>query len=177
VGLADLERWELQLAERLPVHMLPRTVVSLDALPLTANGKIDRAAVTRLVAEALGTGADGADGALTPPGSALEAVVVSVWAEVLERELIGVDQSLFAVGGDSVLATVIVSRLRELLDTAEVSVRMMFGAPTPAGLAAAMLAGSTDPGRLAAVAEIVADVAALSDDEVEQALSDPVRRG
>ncbi|HEY9415765.1 MAG TPA: phosphopantetheine-binding protein, partial [Pseudonocardia sp.] len=168
---------ERELADRLPSHMLPRTVVVLDTLPLTANGKIDRPVVTRLVAEAAGADSDG-DSDETGPGprTPLEQVVAMVWREVLERDRIGVEQSLFSAGGDSVLATVIVARLRELLDTAEVSVRMMFGAPTVAGLAAAMTAASSDPQRLAAVAEIVLEVHTMSDDEVAHELAAPVEQ-
>jgi mycobactin phenyloxazoline synthetase len=77
------------------------------------------------------------------------------------------------VGGDSVLATVIVSRLRETLDTDEVSVRMLFGAPTIAGLAAAMLRAASDPSRLEAVAEIVVQVESMSDDDVSRELAGP----
>jgi mycobactin phenyloxazoline synthetase len=168
---ADPEAVLGALGERLPSHMLPRAVIALDELPLTANGKIDRTAVTRLVSEA-----DGPDG-YAAPRTPLESVVAATWAEVLERDRVGVDQSLFSVGGDSVLATVIVSRLRELLDTAAVSVRMLFGAPTVAGLATAMTRAAPDPDRLAAVAGIVLDVAALSDDDVARELDEHADAG
>ncbi|MCF7549505.1 amino acid adenylation domain-containing protein [Pseudonocardia sp. WMMC193] len=153
-----------ELGTRLPPHMMPRTVLALDAMPLTPNGKLDRAAVRSRVAAASG------DQAPVAPRTALETVIAHVWQSVLEQDAIGVTHSLFAVGGDSVLATLIVSRLRETLDTREVSVRMLFGAPTIAGLAAAMLAASTEPDRLREVAEIVLEVEAMSEEEAADAV-------
>ncbi|GAA4548990.1 amino acid adenylation domain-containing protein [Pseudonocardia xishanensis] len=161
------EAWlRADLDARLPVHMVPRIVVVLDDLPLTANGKIDRQAVLRQVAASGGARPDA-----RAPRTPLERVIADVWAEVIGLERIGSDDSLFAVGGDSVLATAIVAVLRERLDTDEVSVRMLFGSPTVAGLAAAMLAGSGDPDRLAAVAGIAADVSAMSDTDIAAELA------
>jgi len=152
------------LEERLPPHMVPRTVVPLAEIPLTANGKLDRKAVRLLAADA------GGAETVVAPRTPLEHVIALVWASVLELDTVGVTSSLFAVGGDSVLATVIVSRLRETLDTGEVSVRMLFGAPTVAGLAAAMLQASTEPDRLRQVAEIVLEVESMSEDEAAEAV-------
>jgi len=155
---------QASLEERLPPHMVPRTVVPLAEIPLTANGKLDRKAVRLLAADA------GGAETVVAPRTPLEHVIALVWASVLELDTVGVTSSLFAVGGDSVLATVIVSRLRETLDTGEVSVRMLFGAPTVAGLAAAMLQASTEPDRLRQVAEIVLEVESMSEDEAAEAV-------
>jgi mycobactin phenyloxazoline synthetase len=153
-----------ELPAALPPHMVPHAVVALETVPLSANGKVDRTAVRRLVAERVGDGTD-----LVPPDSALERVLAGVFAEVLETGPVGVQTSLFALGGDSVLVTVIVSRLRELLDTDAVSARTVFAQPTVRGLAAALR--EREPDRIDAVAEVVDEIEALSDDELDRALA------
>lgn len=106
------------------------------------------------------------------PRTDLEKVVALVWADVLGVAEVGVTDEFFALGGDSVIATSLITRLRESLDTAEISVRMLFAAPTVAGLAAKMLEAEEEAGRLAQVAEIYLEIEALSDEDVVSALED-----
>jgi mycobactin phenyloxazoline synthetase len=160
-GPDDVAGW---LRESLPPHMLPRAIVALDQVPLTANGKIDRRAVRRLVADRVDDGEES-----VPPATALERVVARAFAAVLETDQVGVETSLFALGGDSVLVTVIVSRLRELLDTDAISARTVFAAPTVRGVAEALRAG--DPDRMDAVAAVVDEVESMTDDDVERDLA------
>jgi mycobactin phenyloxazoline synthetase len=162
-GSADPDTVSRRLAQALPPHMLPRAVLPLERVPLSANGKIDRRAVRRLAAERV----DDAS-AHVPPDSALERVVARVWEDVLGCGPVGVETPLFALGGDSVLVTVIVSRLRELLDTEALSARTVFAHPTVRGTAEALRAGDAE--RLDAVAEIVDEIESLSADEIDQAL-------
>ena len=152
----------------LPPHMLPRAVVPLDQVPLTANGKIDRRTVRRLVADRVDDGE-----ASVPPATALERVVSRAFAAVLDTDRVGVETSLFALGGDSVLVTVIVARLRELLDTDAVTARMVFAAPTVRGVATAVRV--TDPERIDAVAAVVDEVESMTDDDVERDLAESSR--
>ncbi len=158
----------------LPPHMVPDRVVTLERLPLTANGKIDRASVGALLERAAGAPA----AARTPPRTDLERVVMKTWQELLavpggDAPEFGVSDDFFALGGDSVLATALVARLRQELDTVDVSVRTLFGAPTVAGLAERMRQAETALGRLERVAAIVLEIAALSDDEVAARLDEP----
>jgi len=165
-GDADGEEVRAWLRTMLPPHMVPSRVVTLGELPLTANGKVDRRAVAAAWAS------EDASGTYVAPRTALEKVVTKVWAEVLEVERVGLDDQFFGLGGDSVLATMIVGRLREALDTAEVSVRTLFAALTAGGMARRLADDETVPGRFEQVAEIYLEIDALSEDELDSELQE-----
>ncbi|MQS39560.1 non-ribosomal peptide synthetase, partial [Streptomyces katsurahamanus] len=113
-------------ADRLPAYMVPSAVVVRESLPVTVNGKLDR---TALPAPDF-AGLTGGRGPATPT----EEVVAGLFVEVLGAERVGAEDSWFDLGGDSLLAMRLVSRIRSVLDT-EVSIRELFTAPTVAGVA------------------------------------------
>ncbi|GAA2106806.1 hypothetical protein GCM10009759_45370 [Kitasatospora saccharophila] len=121
------------LLAELPDYLVPSSFTQLDAMPLTPNQKIDRAALADLATPSGG----GATGRRRAPGTALEATVAAVFAEVLGVESVSVDDDFFAMGGHSLLATRLWSRLRSVLDT-EFALRQVLDTPTAAGLAAAL---------------------------------------
>ena len=129
---AELGDW---LRSRLPPYMVPSAFVAIDAVPLTANEKIDRLALARLAAEGTAGSAE-----WVAPSGALETAVAEVFGELLEVERVGARDDFFALGGHSLLATRLVSRLRRRF-AVEVPVRQVFETPTVAALAAALGAG------------------------------------
>ncbi|MBA3825727.1 MAG: amino acid adenylation domain-containing protein, partial [Ktedonobacterales bacterium] len=122
------------LAQRLPNYMVPAAMVVMEALPLTANGKVNR----RALPVPLWTAPEDDVAPRTPR----EAQVAAIWAEVLHRDKVGVTADFFALGGHSLLATRLITRLRAALGQ-EVTLRMLFAAPTVAGLVAQLGEGDT----------------------------------
>ncbi|WKZ11826.1 MAG: amino acid adenylation domain-containing protein [Gammaproteobacteria bacterium] len=120
------------LAEQLPGYMVPGEFVVVAQLPLTANGKLDRA---RLPAPRWGEGSGEVSGRVAPR-NALEEALAGLFGEVLGRG-VGIHDDFFALGGHSLLATRLIARIRDALEV-EVALRELFERPTVAGLAGAL---------------------------------------
>ena len=118
------------LLRALPDYMMPAAFVSLAAIPLTPNGKVDRRALEKMDVTAA------ASREYTAPRNATEAGLVAIWAEVLKREpeTIGVDDDFFELGGHSLLATQLVSKIRSQADV-DLPLRTVFERPSVAELA------------------------------------------
>ncbi|MCV7175122.1 non-ribosomal peptide synthetase [Mycolicibacterium sphagni] len=129
-GSAAVDSLRGQLGKELPPHMIPQHIEVLDRIPYTVGGKVDRRTVARQLAENAESAA-GHRPATGPLQSALAAIVTGV----LGVARLGVDDDFFAVGGDSVLATTVVARIRQWLDISEVSVADFFATRTIEGLA------------------------------------------
>lgn len=125
-GDADPAEVRAALARELPEHMVPAAVVALEAFPLSPNGKLDRRELPAPVfAGGAGTRA---------PASAREAALTRLFTEVLEVAAVGPDDAFFDLGGTSLLAVRLVTRVREECGT-ELTIGSLFEAPTPAALA------------------------------------------
>ncbi|MBG6090821.1 non-ribosomal peptide synthetase [Actinomadura viridis] len=142
----DPEELRAHVRASLPDSMVPAAVVVLDALPLTPNGKVDTKALPKPEIDVAGSGASGT-AAYRAPRDAREEVIAGVLAGLLGVPRVGIDDDFFALGGNSLIAMRVVSRLRRALST-ELPVRALFEAPTVARLAALLddLAGTADPG-------------------------------
>jgi amino acid adenylation domain-containing protein len=125
-GTADPAGMRTALADRLPAYMVPAAVVVIDALPLTVNGKLDKRALPAPEYQ------DGDD--YRAPATPIEEILASIYARVLGVERVGVDDSFFDLGGDSLSAMRLVAAVNTGLD-AGLAVRAVFEAPTVARLA------------------------------------------
>ncbi|HEU5379577.1 MAG TPA: amino acid adenylation domain-containing protein [Ktedonobacteraceae bacterium] len=120
------------LKQRLPDYMIPSAFVTLEQLPVTPNGKVDRQALpppTQWKSDRLATS--------VAPRTPVEEILAAIWTQVLGTDSVGVQDNFFELGGHSLLATQVISRMRDVLSV-EISLRSLFEAPTIAELASSV---------------------------------------
>ncbi len=130
------------LKEKLPRHMVPSIFVSLDKMPRNSTGKIDFNRLPKPVFDIWQQ-----PQSFKEPDTELEWIIAQIWEEVLSKEKVGINDSLFDLGGDSLSATRIIARVNMTLGT-ELSLRAIFDAPTIAGCALAVEAWLYENSRL-----------------------------
>ncbi|MCA1615652.1 MAG: amino acid adenylation domain-containing protein [Acidobacteria bacterium] len=161
-----IPRLRAHLEQRLPDYMVPSAFVVLDSLPLNANGKVDRRALP-------------APDALRPeleesyvaPRGAVEEQVAAVWRQVLGTERVGIHDNFFDLGGHSLIATQIVSRLCDAF-AMELPLRQLFESPTVAGLAAAVVRRQAEQADEELLARALGELEQLSEEEVRALLEE-----
>jgi aryl carrier-like protein len=168
------------LAAKLPEYMVPAVFVPLPALPLTANGKLDRAALP-----APGSRRPDLEKAYVAPRSPVEESLAEIWSEVLGLDRIGVLDSFFALGGDSIRSVRAVALAKER--GIEVSVEQLFRRQTIDALAADLAAGGTGDAAAPAakpaaageeaLSRMVAELEELSEEEVGARLRERAATG
>ena len=124
-GTADPAEARTALRKRLPTYMVPAAVMVLDTLPLTVNGKLDRRALPAPEYQSAQK--------YRAPSNAIEEVLAGIFAQVLGVDRVGVDDSFFDLGGDSISAMRVIAAVNTALD-AQLAVRTLFESPTVSGL-------------------------------------------
>ncbi|UBI03209.1 non-ribosomal peptide synthetase [Corynebacterium freneyi] len=140
------------LAGIVPEYMIPDAIAVIEELPVTANGKKDRAAVSALVDR-------GPRGVAEPPDGPVESAVAYLFGALTGAGGCSAADDFFDVGGNSILATTLTARIRELLDAAAFSVADVFEARTVRGIAARVSESGRSPGDVAAMAAMLMEFA------------------
>jgi mycobactin phenyloxazoline synthetase len=157
------------MAELVPAHMIPKVIVVTDRIPFTVAGKLDRKAAARQLSDVELPAAQAYRAPSTPLESALAAIVGEVLG-VSSKDTVGVDDDFFSLGGDSVLATQVIARVRDWLDTPTVLVTDMFAARCVSALADRLVDREPGSERLNTVAEVYLEIAEMDSADVLSAL-------
>jgi len=163
----DVGRIRSHLAERLPNYMIPSRLMVIDRIPLTANGKLDRKALADTAGQWLQD-----KPAYAPPRNPTEEAITAIWASVLKLERVGIHDDFMALGGHSLMATLVVSRIRKDFGLEKFPLRLVFENPTAAQLAAVVASQmETNQAASAEVGNLLDFVKGLSDEEAEAYLN------
>jgi amino acid adenylation domain-containing protein/non-ribosomal peptide synthase protein (TIGR01720 family) len=152
-GASEAGELRRRLSGRLPEYMIPTAYVSLKELPLTPNGKVDRKRLPRWEAERQREGR----GPTRRPETETERVLAGIWGGVLRVGEVGTDENFFELGGDSLSATQMISRVRAAFGI-DLTLRAFFAAPTVGQLASAVeeaVLAKTSPGRIDEMLELL----------------------
>ena len=131
--IASFEKYEVEeikkeLQDYLPAYMIPAYIVSIDKFPLNINGKIDVKALPNPKDKIHRSKEE-----LLSPRNPIEESLLEIWKEILELEHIGIGENFFAIGGHSLKATQVVSKIKKVLNF-EIGIREIFNSPTIASL-------------------------------------------
>jgi amino acid adenylation domain-containing protein len=166
-GVGELRAF---LRETLPGHMVPDTFVPVAALPVSANGKVDRAALPSPDAGRLEPETDYA-----APSTPLERALSDIWSVVLQSERAGVRDDFFELGGNSLGITQVTSSIRDNLRV-DVTLRDIYDSATIAGQAAVVTGVAQENGiDVSAIADLYLEVRAMSESSVHELLGAPVQ--
>jgi non-ribosomal peptide synthetase component F len=150
------------LKAKLPDHMIPSTFVLLDALPHTPNNKIDRNALPEPAQSRPKLQVP-----FVPPGSPTEQTLVQIWADVLKLDQVGVDDNFFDLGGNSLLASQVISRVIKTF-TVELPMALLFNSPTVAEMATTIDDHPGKPLGEKELANILDELESLPDEKAQQ---------
>jgi acyl carrier protein len=150
------------LITQLPEYMIPSVFVVLDALPLTASGKLDRKALAtpKNARPAL-------DSPCIAPQTSVEQKLVDIWTEVLGLDQVGIHDNFFELGGHSLAAGRIISRVVRTFGL-ELPIGSLFDSPTVAEMAAVITESQGNKAEDEALARILAEVEGLNREDVQR---------
>jgi amino acid adenylation domain-containing protein len=154
------------LARVLPDYMIPSAFVSMDAIPQTPNGKTDR-----LRLPLPGRDRPVLGNPFVPPRTAMETEVAAIWAETLSLDQVGVHDNFLELGGDSLLATRVISRVTERFKV-DMSIRSLLDSPTVASMAENVLLAPEWATASSDLKRILNQIESSSDEEIHNQFVD-----
>ena len=146
--------------------MIPSVFVTLDALPLMPTGKVDRTALP-----CPGTSRPKLDTPYVTPRTQIEEELTRIWAEVLDLDQVGIDDNFFDLGGHSLAATRVISRVINTFKV-ELPIKSLFESPTVADMAVVITQNQAKNAGPKDLARMLTEVESLSDEEVRKRLAD-----
>jgi acyl carrier protein len=152
------------LKTKLPDYMIPAQFVFLASLPLTSNGKLDRRALP-----APDQSSRHLPDGYVAPRTLVEELVAHIWADVLKLDSFGIHDNFFDLGGHSLKATQVISRVRESFRM-DLPLRVLFETPTVAELAMRIKQSFADAGEFDEMARCMEEVDSLSHEEMDHQL-------
>jgi len=156
------------LAAKLPEYMLPTMFVSLDEMPLSPNGKVDRKRLPEPDTSRPELGS-----AYLAPRTPVEEVVAGVWSEVLSVDQVGIEDTFLELGGHSLLAVMIQTRLNQIFPFG-LTLAEIFEHPTVGELTRRIEQGAADEGFDATeICELLQSIADMSEEEVAEMMDQP----
>ena len=153
------------LKEKIPTYMIPSIFVTLDKIPLTPNGKVNRRELP--VPE---FSEDEANANFVAPRTPVEETLAGIWCETLSVSQVGVESNFFDLGGHSLLATRVLSQIREKFGI-ELPLRVLFELPTIAGLAQHLDTVQSKETQLQRILSMLENVESISEEEVTALLA------
>ncbi|MFC1714055.1 AMP-binding protein [Candidatus Poribacteria bacterium] len=170
IGLAPtVSELRRSLAEMLPDYMIPSAFMMLDALPLTPTGKVDR-----LSLPLPGKARPDLENPFAAPRTPIAETLAGIWSQVLELDQVGIHDDFFELGGNSLLATQIISRV---LNTFQVKIllRSLLQSPTVTDMAAAIAQSQAEKAEMGDIEQMLAELDKLSEDKIKTMLDDENR--
>lgn len=153
------------IAAKLPDYMVPSAFIFMDALPLTGPGKVNLQALPEL-----GRARPDLEIPFAFPRTTVEEKMVKIWVEVLGVDQVGIHDHFFELGGDSLLATQVISRVIHTFQV-EVPLRLFFEAPTVAEMAAVVAQNEAKRAKQEGIERMLAEVERLSEEQVKVLMS------
>jgi amino acid adenylation domain-containing protein len=153
------------LTVKLPNHMIPTAVVFLEVLPLAPNGKLDRKALP-----APGNARPELDTPLIAPKTAIEKQLAQIWEEVIDLRPVGIQDNFFDLGGHSLAASRIISRILKTFEL-DLPIKALFDSPTVADMAVVITQNQANRASPEDLARLLSEVETLSEEEAQRLLA------
>lgn len=168
--LIDLGSIKTYLADRLPSYMCPTVIIPIESIPLTSNGKVDKAALPDI--DSLNY-RDIDEDSYIAPRTYVEKELAAIWCEVLNINKVGINDSFFEIGGHSLLLTRLASRISHKFNV-DIPLKVLFDTPTIVQMTSAIAVRQIEQDNSEDLDEIITDLENLTDAELQMLLDNEI---